>query len=46
MRENWKFSELEYVRPDFEQAKENLKSYIKKIREADSFTAALSAYTE
>ena len=46
MRENWKFSELEYVRPDFEQVKENLKSYIKKGREADSFTAALSAYTE
>lgn len=46
MRENWKFSELEYVRPDFDEAKENLKSYIKKIREADSFTAALSAYTE
>lgn len=46
MRENWKFSELEYVRPDFDKAKENLKSYIKKIREADSFTAALSAYTE
>lgn len=46
MRENWKFSELEYVRPDFEQVKENLKSYIKRGREADSFTAALSAYTE
>lgn len=46
MKENWKFSELEYVRPDFEQVKENLKSYIKKGREADSFTAALSAYTE
>jgi len=46
MKENWKFSELEYVRPDFEQVKENLKSYIKKLREADSFTAALSAYTE
>ena len=46
MRENWKFSELEYVRPDFDKVKENLKSYIKKGREADSFTAALSAYTE
>ena len=32
MKENWKFSELEYVRPDFEKVKENLKASIDKMK--------------
>ena len=46
MKENWKFSELEYVRPDFEKVKENLKASIDKMKAAESFTEALSVYTE
>ena len=46
MKENWKFSELEYVRPDFEKVKENLKANIDKMKAAESFTEALSVYTE
>ena len=46
MKENWKFSELEYVRPDFEKVKDNIKVSIEKMKAAESFTEALSIYTE
>ncbi|ETS99210.1 hypothetical protein HMPREF1497_2324, partial [Fusobacterium sp. CM21] len=46
MKENWKFSELEYVRPDFEKVKDNIKASIEKMKAAESFTEALSIYTE
>ena len=46
MKEDWKFSELEYVRPNFEKIKEDLKANIQKMKVAESFAEALSIYTE
>ena len=46
MKDDWKFSELEYVRPDFDEIKKNLEAGIEKMKVADSFTEALSVYME
>lgn len=44
MKENWKFNDLEYIRPDFEKTNGNIQSYTEKLRGATTFEEALEIY--
>lgn len=46
MEENWKFDELEYIRPDYQKIIEDLKVYIRRFDAAKDFSEALSIYKE
>lgn len=44
MKENWKFDELEYVRPDFDKLKSELKKLTQDLKNAKSFDEAVEIY--
>lgn len=44
MQKNWKFSNLEYVRPNFEEIKKNIKEHTDRLKAASTFKEALEIY--
>ena len=46
MNENFKFSRIEYKRPDFEGVKSELSALTEKLKNAKSFAAAEEIYFE
>lgn len=46
MNKNWKFSEIEYIRPDFDKVKAVVEDCTKRLESVESFEEALAVYEE